>query len=163
MNSLYDVFNAIREDERDHVSTMQKCLDENVAVKSVSTEKAIVVGTAATSAAAYLLSTGNAEIMGLEKLNQILTSSEALESSASASVPLLEQVGGLLNYILKQYGRSLNGISEDALSPDLVEAGQSVFNEAPSLLEQFGAVLGPMVEEFGHSLLVLLRELVFFI
>ena len=58
MESLYDVFSAIRDDEGDHVSTMEACLDPNVAKLSPSLEKKFLTGIAAAVAVAVFLNTG---------------------------------------------------------------------------------------------------------
>jgi hypothetical protein len=56
MNSLYDVFCAIRADEGDHVSTMTACLDPTVAVRSPSIERRVLTGLALAAAASVVLS-----------------------------------------------------------------------------------------------------------
>lgn len=68
MKSMYDVFSAIRDDEGDHVQTMEACLDPNVAVKSPSVEKAALASVALVSAFGYFLSTG--DLSGLD-LNSV--------------------------------------------------------------------------------------------
>eukprot|EP00538_Stauroneis_constricta_P011340 CAMPEP_0119571404 /NCGR_PEP_ID=MMETSP1352-20130426/44092_1 /TAXON_ID=265584 /ORGANISM="Stauroneis constricta, Strain CCMP1120" /LENGTH=638 /DNA_ID=CAMNT_0007621083 /DNA_START=620 /DNA_END=2537 /DNA_ORIENTATION=+ len=46
MQSLHDVFTAVRADEGDHVATMQACLDPTVAVQSPSIERRVLIGLA---------------------------------------------------------------------------------------------------------------------
>jgi ubiquinol oxidase len=58
LQSLYDVFAAIRDDEGDHVQAMQMALDENAVVQSPSVERRILTGLALVAAAAVLASTG---------------------------------------------------------------------------------------------------------
>ena len=59
MQSLFDVFSAIKADEGDHVGTMKSCLDPEVAVKSPALEKKVLVGAALVSAFTYFISTGD--------------------------------------------------------------------------------------------------------
>lgn len=58
MDSLYDVFSAIRDDEGDHVSTMEACLDPTVAKLSPSLERKVLTGIATAAAIALFLNTG---------------------------------------------------------------------------------------------------------
>jgi len=44
LKSLYDVFEAIREDEGDHVKTMQACLDPSENLRAPSLEKKALTG-----------------------------------------------------------------------------------------------------------------------
>jgi len=60
MTSLYKVFEAIRNDEGEHVSTMKSCLDPQVAVLSPSIERSVFVG-AAVLASIGLIASGNVE------------------------------------------------------------------------------------------------------
>lgn len=55
MNSLYDVFRAIRDDEADHASTMGSCLDPNSNVRSLSIEKKLLTSMALLGASSLLL------------------------------------------------------------------------------------------------------------
>jgi hypothetical protein len=59
MTSLYDVFCAIRDDEGDHVSTMQTCLDPEATISAPSKEKRVLAGIAFAAAVGFYLSTGN--------------------------------------------------------------------------------------------------------
>jgi hypothetical protein len=58
MNSLYDVFCAIRDDEGDHVSTMHACLDPTANLRSPSREKKIFAGLVLAAAIGYYVSMG---------------------------------------------------------------------------------------------------------
>ena len=58
MESLYDVFSAIRDDEGDHVGTMAACLDPTVAKLSPSLERKALTAIATATAIAMFLSTG---------------------------------------------------------------------------------------------------------
>lgn len=70
MRNLYDVFQAIQADEGDHVSTMQSCLDEKVALLSPSIEKRVLFGAGIAAAASAILSGGDiSETTNLLSLN----------------------------------------------------------------------------------------------
>lgn len=58
MESLFDVFSAIRDDERDHVATMDSCLDPTVAKVSPSLEKKVLRGIAMAAAAGMIINSG---------------------------------------------------------------------------------------------------------
>lgn len=58
MKSLYDVFTAIRDDEGDHVSTMEACMDPTVAKLSPSLERKALTAVAAAVAISLFLNTG---------------------------------------------------------------------------------------------------------
>lgn len=56
ITSLYDVFNQIKQDEGDHVSTMQACLDPDVVVMSPSLERKFFLGFAVLASIGAVLS-----------------------------------------------------------------------------------------------------------
>ena len=56
MESLYDVFSAIRDDEGDHVGTMEACLDPTIAKLSPSLERRFLTGIAIAAVATVFLS-----------------------------------------------------------------------------------------------------------
>jgi hypothetical protein len=58
MESLYDVFSAIRDDEGDHVGTMEACLDPTVAKLSPSLERKALLGIVTATAVALFLGLG---------------------------------------------------------------------------------------------------------
>lgn len=58
MKNLHDVFSAIRDDESDHVSTMEACMDPTVAKLSPSLERKALTAIAATVAISLFLNTG---------------------------------------------------------------------------------------------------------
>jgi ubiquinol oxidase len=58
VNTLYDVFCNIRDDERAHVKTMAQCQDPAVVVRSPNTEAAIAIAAAAGAAVVGYLSYG---------------------------------------------------------------------------------------------------------
>lgn len=74
MRTLHDVFSAIRDDEGDHVSTMKSCLDPNVASKTPSVERRLLVGGAMLAAFAYYMNTN--EIPSLDDFEMILGDSD---------------------------------------------------------------------------------------
>jgi ubiquinol oxidase len=58
MTSLYDAFHAIRDDEADHVSTMEACLDPGTVLRSLSVEKQALLGVALATVASIAISAG---------------------------------------------------------------------------------------------------------
>lgn len=59
MLSLYDVFSAIRDDEGDHVSTMEACLDPDVAVNAPSIERKFILALSLAALVGTFVSGGN--------------------------------------------------------------------------------------------------------
>ena len=53
LRSLYDVFVAIHNDERDHVSTMKSCLDPTEATLSPALESRVLTGVALAASVGY--------------------------------------------------------------------------------------------------------------
>ncbi|CAB9496459.1 Ubiquinol oxidase [Seminavis robusta] len=68
MESLYDVFSAIRDDEGDHVGTMEACLDPTVAKLSPSLERKVLTGIATAAAVAFFLNGGDAGTVDVDQL-----------------------------------------------------------------------------------------------
>lgn len=62
INTLYDVFATIRDDEAEHVNTMSGCQDPAVLLQSPSIEAAVAATALATTIASVLLRTVPAEI-----------------------------------------------------------------------------------------------------
>ena len=77
MKSLYDVFTAIRNDEGDHVNTMQSCLDPSEPTLSSGLESRVLTGVALAAATSYLF--GN--YPGFDSLNGIMDGLTTLTSS----------------------------------------------------------------------------------
>jgi len=82
MKSLYDVFVAIRNDEGDHVNTMQSCLDPTAPTLSQGLESRVLTGVALTAAASYLF--GN--YPGFDSLNGMIDSLSAVTTGGGADV-----------------------------------------------------------------------------
>ena len=57
VETLYDVFSAIRDDEAEHVNTMAACQDPEVLVRSPNVEAALAATAAAAAVAEVLMST----------------------------------------------------------------------------------------------------------
>jgi len=137
MTSLYDVFVAIRNDEGDHVNTMQSCLDPTAPTLSQGLESRVLTGVALTAATSYLfgnypsfdslngimdsLSTvttgsGDVAVDGLtemtSELDQILT-----DSSSDAPGIVNGIVGGLAGL-----ANRLNDLNEEVLGAEATEA-----------------------------------------
>lgn len=84
VETLYDVFCNIRDDEKEHVATMAACQDPEVLVRSPNTEAAIVA-----SALSVLLLSYLADEMSLEQLFAALSngsSESALEGAFNADL-----------------------------------------------------------------------------
>lgn len=108
MESLYDVFSAIRDDEGDHVSTMEACLDPNVAKLSPSLERKVLTGIAAAAAAAIFLNTGTDLSVGtglldnvdVDTLGDTVTNFAVDEGTATAAVDaVVAGAAGLLTQL----------------------------------------------------------------
>lgn len=138
MKSLYDVFSAIRDDEGDHVSTMQGFLDPSVVMKSPSIEKALASGLAAVSASVYFMDSTAVISATLDRgmLNGLFG---IMESSEVA-----EQVGDIAEQGI--------GFVEQAATvadqtPELLEQLGGFLNEVPAILEQCMTVVSQIGEE----------------
>ncbi|KAL7495089.1 hypothetical protein ACHAWT_007324 [Skeletonema menzelii] len=79
MTSLYDVFVAIRNDEGQHVNTMQSCLDPTAPTLSQGLESRVLTGVALTAAASYLF--GN--YPGFDSLNGMMDSLSAVTTGGA--------------------------------------------------------------------------------
>ena len=84
MESMYDVFSAIRDDEGDHVGTMEACLDPSVAKLSPSLERKVLTGIAAAAAAAIFLNTGTDVTVGTDLVDNV--DFDALDTVANVAV-----------------------------------------------------------------------------
>lgn len=112
MNSLYDVFCAIKADEADHVSTMTECLDPTVAVKSPSIEKRVLTGLALAAAASVIVSATGTFIP-----TDVAVDGTTVEGLASGSAGLLEGISaGAAALTAQIMGAASQGISETANS-----------------------------------------------
>eukprot|EP00573_Skeletonema_grethae_P002907 CAMPEP_0201690466 /NCGR_PEP_ID=MMETSP0578-20130828/3907_1 /ASSEMBLY_ACC=CAM_ASM_000663 /TAXON_ID=267565 /ORGANISM="Skeletonema grethea, Strain CCMP 1804" /LENGTH=653 /DNA_ID=CAMNT_0048175471 /DNA_START=135 /DNA_END=2096 /DNA_ORIENTATION=+ len=105
MTSLYDVFVAIRNDEGDHVNTMQSCLDPTAPTLSQGLESRVLTGVALTAAASYLF--GN--YPGFDSLNGMMDSLNAVTTGGGDVA-----VDGLMNEMTSELDQILTGSSSDA-------------------------------------------------
>lgn len=88
VDTLYDVFCNIRDDEGEHVATMSACQDPQVLVQSPNTEAALAVAAvAAALAGSYLSSSGLPDLQSLPDF-------QSLESAGSAALQTLETTDG---------------------------------------------------------------------
>jgi len=107
MTSLYDVFVAIRNDEGDHVNTMQSCLDPTAPTLSQGLESRVLTGVALTAATSYLF--GN--YPGFDSLNGILDSlSTVTTGSGDVAVDGLTEMTSELDQILTDSSSDAPGI-----------------------------------------------------
>ena len=173
MTSLYDVFVAIRNDEGDHVNTMQSCLDPSAPTLSQGLESRVLTGVALTAAASYLF--GN--YPGFDSLNGIMDSLTTVTSSGAGDVAVdglsemtseLDQIltdssseaPGLMNGIvggLAGLANKLNDLNESGLGPEATEAVEvdenTVTDMAGSALEDMaGGMEGVEVAEILEAI-----------
>jgi len=140
MNSLYDVFNAIRNDEGDHVGTMQGCLDPKVAVLSPSLETKALTAAALVSSVGYLLGTSDLITDGIifETMQEVGDIQE-IEGVRSGFSPILE---GFLAYVATiVQGSQVEGsalVESDVTSQDLSLLLEPLRDALLSFLEVIG-------------------------
>lgn len=138
MKSLYDVFVAIRNDEGDHVNTMQSCLDPTAPTLSQGLESRVLTGVALTAAASYLF--GN--YPGFDSLNGMIDSLSTVTTGGGGDIAMdgltemtseLDQIltdssndaPGIMNGIvggLAGLANRLNDLNEKGLSTEATEA-----------------------------------------
>jgi hypothetical protein len=104
------VFSAIREDENDHVGTMQSCLDPGVVIRAPSLEKRVLLGLAFVSTAAFLASAG---LAGGELDSSILEALTGTTPSAGLS--------------LMNANDAVSMMQESNVATDLTEAASSIY------------------------------------
>jgi hypothetical protein len=109
MKSLYDVFTAIRNDEGDHVNTMQSCLDPSAPTLSSGLESRVLTGVALAAATSYLF--GN--YPGFDSLNGIMDGLSTLTSSGGG-VGGNALVDGLAETMTSDLDQVLTDTSSDA-------------------------------------------------
>jgi hypothetical protein len=150
MHSLYDVFCAIQDDERDHMSTMMACLDSEVTVRSRSLEKKVLTGMALAAAVYVFLSEGEMSgvIDGIDQVGDVAastTSSLTLDTAVDAA---LASAAGL----------TTGGLLEDeeglASTAEAVEAGLASTAEAVEGLRRLGTLAVEVIEGFISILLL---------
>lgn len=118
MRNLGDVFRAIQADEGDHVSTMQSCLDEKVALVSPSIEKRILFGAGIAAAASAILSGGDfSETTNLLSLN---TDDLALDSLSGIEFDAI--LAGAAALISQIFGGNSDAIAEASEVAGSIEA-----------------------------------------
>lgn len=94
VRSLYDVFARIRDDEAEHVKTMEACLDPTVVVRSAAAEKNFLLAAAGAALIAYLASTGGAGMLPDDLVD--VGFAEELEDTA----PILFEEGGIIAFLV---------------------------------------------------------------
>ena len=110
MKSLYDVFTAIRNDEGDHVNTMQSCLDPSAPTLSSGLESRVLTGVALAAATSYLF--GN--YPGFDSLNGIMDGLSTLTSSGGGGAGGDALVDGLAETMTSELDQVLTDTSSDA-------------------------------------------------
>ncbi|KAL7549668.1 hypothetical protein ACHAWF_016965, partial [Thalassiosira exigua] len=150
MRSLYDVFVAIRNDEGDHVQTMESCLDPDVATLSPGLEGRVLTGVALAAGANLLLGGGGQmAVDGLNELSEALANggAEGLGDAADGVTDSLDSIlssegaaSGALNALAGRLAGMANGlqaiIGTDAEIDDDV-AGSALEDIAASGVDGF--------------------------
>ncbi len=130
LQSLYDVFVAIRNDEGDHVSTMKSCLDPNEPVLSPALESRALTGVALASSVGFLLGTvGDWTPLTdlLDGTSTVADLDSVLAESATRSSPILDGIiGGIASFA--------NGLQEMAGDGTELDVDEDA---AGSVLEDF--------------------------
>lgn len=134
MRSLYDVFSAIRNDEEDHVKTMQACLDPNVSVMSPSLEKKLMTGLALGATVGYFFSTGD-----LIDLNDIGSVSDITDNINL--IELIDEEAGdasVINSVVDGIVGAIVGLSAGLSNLEETEIGElALFEALLAPLKQF--------------------------
>lgn len=148
MKTLYDVFVAIRNDEGDHVSTMNSCLDPKEVTLSPALESRVLTGVALASTAGYFLGDTVTIDSLASTINQIssgigLQGLEGLADMADTAPDLdavIESGGNdisFINGIVGGLAGMVNGIKEvTGMDPELDEDAADI---AGSALEDVAA------------------------
>eukprot|EP00569_Conticribra_weissflogii_P004956 CAMPEP_0171332290 /NCGR_PEP_ID=MMETSP0878-20121228/3255_1 /TAXON_ID=67004 /ORGANISM="Thalassiosira weissflogii, Strain CCMP1336" /LENGTH=640 /DNA_ID=CAMNT_0011832989 /DNA_START=300 /DNA_END=2222 /DNA_ORIENTATION=- len=146
LQSLYDVFVAIRNDEGDHVSTMKSCLDPKEPVLSPALESRALTGVALASSVGFLLgSVGDWTQLAdfVDSASSGIDLDNVLTESATRSSPILDGIiGGIASFAngLKEMagdGADLD-VDEDAAGSfleDVVGGGATDGIEMEAILE----------------------------
>ena len=109
VETLYDVFSNIRDDEKEHVATMSACQDPEVLLRSPNTEAAI-----AASALSVLLLSYLADEMSVEQLFAALStgSSDGVLDGALSNAELAGREGEILEGAVnsEQFLQAIGGV-----------------------------------------------------
>lgn len=141
MRSMYDTFEAIRQDEGDHVSTMHACLDPNATLRSVSMERKILYGTALAALAAAVVGSGSFDMLQ----DTTLTDGAAVTEGSSAISTAVEAIVGAAAG-LSSFGESLmedTEIVQQTAGTEIVEAG--MLASLPVVIRQIAGVLAQIL------------------
>jgi ubiquinol oxidase len=90
MRNLYDVFSAIRDDEGDHVSTMESCMDPTVAKLSPSLERRALTAVAAAVAIGVFLGTSGGGGVSSDLVDTAADLGAAATDDAAVATGLVE-------------------------------------------------------------------------
>eukprot|EP00559_Dactyliosolen_fragilissimus_P002017 CAMPEP_0184868694 /NCGR_PEP_ID=MMETSP0580-20130426/31408_1 /TAXON_ID=1118495 /ORGANISM="Dactyliosolen fragilissimus" /LENGTH=255 /DNA_ID=CAMNT_0027369749 /DNA_START=869 /DNA_END=1636 /DNA_ORIENTATION=+ len=132
MNTLYDVFEAIRSDEGDHVSTMKACQDPMVPVISPSLENRVLVGASVAVAIGYLL--GSGEFTELLSLSDTFEISEVVDGTEDAVLS-----NNILDTILGGAAGMLSGlknVDKEINASELLDVSESTSTTLLSILKK---------------------------
>ena len=118
MESLYDVFSAIRDDEGDHVGTMEACLDPTVAKLSPSLERKVLTGIATAAAVSLFLTAGDT---GGVDVDQIVDGVDFAVDETGATTLIDGVIAGIAG-MASSLGEDDEGATAQAIA-DLFEEG----------------------------------------
>ena len=145
VNTLYDVFCNIRDDEGQHVATMSACQDPEVVVRSPNTEAAIATTAAAATLAWGYLSSVNGLGMGAVSsfdFNELFSLGEGKEATS-----LLESIA---ESVMESLGAMLSTTTE--MSEQMASFGSEVTEAgAPAAMETLEAAAAAMSEEVATN------------
>ena len=127
MKNLYDVFAAIRDDENDHVSTMEACMDPTVAKLSPSLERKALTAVAAAVAISLFLNSGGVDPAGVTSNIVDTVDADTIDFAASETVVsgLADAAVAGMAGILSQLGQDSSGLGLDT-EEALLEEGALV-------------------------------------
>ena len=135
MKSLYDVFAAIRDDESDHVSTMEACMDPTVANLSPSLERKALTAVAAAVAISLFLNTGVDSGMTKDIIDTI--DADGIDFAATETI-----TSGLADAAIAGMAGILSNLGQDSEdSIGLAGLFASLGQEAEEGLLEEGAIL----------------------
>jgi hypothetical protein len=105
MKNLYDVFSAIRDDEDDHVRTMEACLDPTVAKLSPSLECKALTAVAAAIAIGIFVGSGN--VISSDIVDTSVDVSATADNAAVATGLVERAIAGVVGALNVEEGLEL--------------------------------------------------------
>jgi ubiquinol oxidase len=149
MQSLYDVFDAIKADEGDHVGTMKACLDPNVAVQSPSLEQKVLIGASLVFASALAVQTGVIDIPSIDMLKDALDTGSNIAVDDTAAEVMVGAVGAGATFMREFFGTD----EEVGATTELLESGTLllILEATRKAILQFIAWLSRIIAALSRS------------